>query len=92
MARQQAWNAFVHMSRPGWERQVDVLDSGLRFRSPAGEALFTWASFVQWAARDGLVLVYTSPDEFLVLPDRAMTPEQQTRLLALLRRNLRSAG
>lgn len=92
MVRQQAWSAHVQMSRPGSERQVDVLDGGLHVRSSAGEATLTWASLLQWAAREGLVLVYASPDTFLTLPDRAMTPEQQTRLLALLRRNVRHLG
>jgi hypothetical protein len=52
------------------EHVYELKKDGLRLASARGESVLLWRDFIQWRANEKVVLLYTAPRLFLLIPTR----------------------
>lgn len=57
------------------ERQIDLLEEGLRLRTATSDAFLPWNGFTGWVAGERILLLYLGPGLFHFLPRRLATEE-----------------
>lgn len=72
------------------EFSAELLDNGLRVRSPNGEGTLIWENILKWRQSDRFVLVYPMPRLFHILPKSVA--EQGFDLQGLIERLNRHVG
>lgn len=72
------------------EFSAELLDNGLRVRSPNGEGTLVWENILKWRQSDRFVLVYPMPRIFHILPKSVA--EQGFDLQGLIERLNRHVG
>lgn len=71
------------------EFSAQLLDTGLRLRSPHGENTIVWENVLKWRQNDRFVLIYVMPRLFHVLPKSvAAQGFELPRLLEQLRQRV----
>lgn len=72
-------------------RQTVLLDAdGVHGRGDTGQSDVEWRSFIRWLECKNQILIYSSPVYFIIIPKRALTPDQLTEIRGLLAQNIGS--
>jgi hypothetical protein len=61
---------FEHRPLAQIEHVYELRKDGLRLASARGESVLLWRDFIQWRANENVVLLYTAPRLFLLIPRR----------------------
>lgn len=70
-----------------------VIDgAGVHWRWNGGSSEVEWKNYVRWLETKDLVLLYSSPMAWGIVPKRAFDESQLTEFRALLTQNVRSAS
>jgi hypothetical protein len=67
---------------------MEVSEEGILNESPNMRSQRNWSMFIRWAENSRMFMVYTAPNQFLLLPKRDFAPGEADQLRELLRRKL----
>jgi hypothetical protein len=70
-------------------RTLDLDSVGAHWKWSGGSADVEWRNYIRWVEGRNLLLFYTSPACFNILPKRAIPPAQLSNLRELLKQNVR---
>jgi hypothetical protein len=70
------------------ESTIEVSEEGILNENPNMRSQRNWNMFIRWAENNRLFMVYSAPNQFLLLPKRAFGPGEADQLRDLLRGKL----
>jgi hypothetical protein len=70
------------------ESTVEVSEEGILTENPNMRSQRNWNMFIRWAENERLFMVYSAPNQFLLLPKRSLAAGEADQLRDLLGRKL----
>jgi hypothetical protein len=70
------------------ESTIEVSEDGILNENPNMRSRRNWKMFISWAENNRIFMIYSAPNQFLMLPKRSLAVGEADQLRDLLRRKL----
>jgi len=66
------------------ELSISIFDDGLTMKHHVGHSFITWNGIYKWVNNKDFYLLYTAPNAFYIIPNRAINDTEEEKLLQYL--------